>query len=345
MEIIKEKKVFSIIISTYNQEKFIEEAIESVLNQDFQRKKIEIIVVDDGSTDKTSEKVKKYKDEIKYIYKENKGQASCYNVGIKIARGEYISLLDADDYFLPEKLKKVAEEFEKYKEVGSVIHARKTILMEKEIDEDFPEAHNIELNENTLEIFVKGGHVTPAQLNFRAQVLKNVLPIPEKNMIFGSDGYLFLTPPFFTNFSFLKEKLSVYRIHGENLFYTDNIKKFILSIKVWKRIKSHTPKVVKKSKRFDSTLFYKFLLPFDIEMCERELIYKIYNGKCKREDLLKLETKKIKYGWGKWGFLYRLYNLLKLPYILILPPKWTIEIKNFYFKKKLYKIREFIFPK
>jgi len=345
MEIIKKKPLFSIIISTYNQEKFIEDAIESVLNQDFPKSEFEIIVVDDGSTDKTYEKVKKYKEKIKYIYKENKGQASCYNVGINIAEGKYISLLDADDYFLPEKLKKVGEEFEKYEEVGSVIHARKTIFMGKEIELNFQEAHNIELNKNTLDIFIKNGHVTPAQLNFRKEILKNVLPIPEKNMIMGPDGYLFLTLSFFTNFSFLKKELSVYRIYGENLFYTDDVKKFILTIKAWETIKVHSKKVVKKSKRFDPTLFYNLLLPFDIEVSERELIYKINNGEYKREDILRLEIKKIRYGWGKWGFLYKLYNLLKLPYILILPPKLMVDFKNFYFKKKLYKIREIIFPK
>ena len=345
MEIREKKPLFSIIISTYNKEKFIEEAIESVLNQDFPQKEFEIIVVDDGSTDKTYERVKKYKNKIKYIYKENKGQASCYNLGINIAKGKYISLLDADDYFLQGKLKKVAEEFEKYEEIGGVIHARKTILMGKEIEEDFQEAHNMELNENTLDIFIKNGHITPSQLNFKAEILKNVLPIPEKNVIICPDGYLYLTIPFFTNFSFLKEKLSVYRIHEENLFYTEDVKKFILTIKAWKTIKVHSEKVAKKSKRFNPNLFYNFLLPFDIDVSERELIYKIYNKKCKREDVLRLEIKKIKYGWKKWGFLYQLYNLLKLPFISILPPKWIVDFKNFYFKKKLYKIREIIFPK
>lgn len=92
----------SIIIPTYNYGIFIGDAIDSVLNQTFND--YEIIVVDDGSTDNTSDIINKYNDKISYLSKSNDGPASARNLGIKNSSGDYICFLDADDVFLPNKL-------------------------------------------------------------------------------------------------------------------------------------------------------------------------------------------------------------------------------------------------
>ena len=97
----------SVIIPTYNRVHLIGKAIKSVLNQTYQD--FEIIVIDDGSTDNTGEIIRSFKDKrVKYIkkYKENKGISVARNIGIKMARGKYIALLDSDDEWLPEKLDK-----------------------------------------------------------------------------------------------------------------------------------------------------------------------------------------------------------------------------------------------
>lgn len=94
--------MISVIIPTFNYAEFICDAIESVLNQTF--KDVEIIVVDDGSTDNTKDILNKYSDKIKYYYQDNKGPASARNVGIKNASGSYICFLDSDDIFMPNKL-------------------------------------------------------------------------------------------------------------------------------------------------------------------------------------------------------------------------------------------------
>jgi len=93
----------SVIIPLYNQKEFVGEAIESILNQSYQN--IEIIVVNDGSTDEPSEILKKYKKEIKLINQKNKGLAAARNTGIKYSSGEYIQLLDADDFLVKDKIK------------------------------------------------------------------------------------------------------------------------------------------------------------------------------------------------------------------------------------------------
>jgi glycosyltransferase involved in cell wall biosynthesis len=103
---VKNKPTVSVIIPTYNQANFIDKAIESVLSQTYQD--FEIIVINDGSTDNTEEIIRGFKDKrVKYVKKyKNKGISVARNIGIKVARGKYIALLDSDDEWLPEKLDK-----------------------------------------------------------------------------------------------------------------------------------------------------------------------------------------------------------------------------------------------
>lgn len=93
----------SIIIPAYNAEKYIERCLKSVFAQKYENK--EIIVINDGSTDKTEEKISKYINKIKYIKKKNGGLSETRNVGIEKATGKYIMFIDADDYIEKELLK------------------------------------------------------------------------------------------------------------------------------------------------------------------------------------------------------------------------------------------------
>lgn len=92
----------SVIIPTYNRAGYIVETLRSVFAQTFTD--YEVIVVDDGSTDDTADVLKPFLDRITYIRKENGGQGSARNAGIRLAKGEYIAFLDSDDLWLPEKL-------------------------------------------------------------------------------------------------------------------------------------------------------------------------------------------------------------------------------------------------
>jgi glycosyltransferase involved in cell wall biosynthesis len=89
------------IIPTYNRARFVSEAIDSVLAQS--RPVDEIIVVDDGSTDDTPERLKKYGNSIRYIWQPNRGPAAARNRGIKEARGDFIAFQDSDDLWVPNK--------------------------------------------------------------------------------------------------------------------------------------------------------------------------------------------------------------------------------------------------
>lgn len=101
---MKEKIVISVIIPVYNVEKYLRQCVDSVLKQTY--KLIEVILVDDGATDSSSEICDEYslKDRrIKVIHKKNGGASSARNEGIKEAKGDFIVFLDGDDYWLEEE--------------------------------------------------------------------------------------------------------------------------------------------------------------------------------------------------------------------------------------------------
>ena len=94
--------MISVVIPTFNRRAFLKKAIESVLSQSYQD--LELIVVDDGSEDDTSEVVTGFDSGIRYIKQENKGPASARNLGIKNSKGDFITFLDSDDWWDRDKL-------------------------------------------------------------------------------------------------------------------------------------------------------------------------------------------------------------------------------------------------
>lgn len=106
--------IVSVVMPVYNAEKYLDEAIESILNQTY--KDFEFIIINDGSTDKSLEIIEKYKNQderIVLISRENRGLIASLNEGIEKAKGKYIARMDADDISLPERFEKQLELMEK----------------------------------------------------------------------------------------------------------------------------------------------------------------------------------------------------------------------------------------
>ncbi len=109
----------SVIIPTYNRRGMVEEAIESALAQTLDD--IEIVVVDDGSTDGTGDVLKdKFDDRIKYFYQNNQGRSVARNCGARASTGQYVVFLDSDDLFMPHGLQKMAAFLDENPAVGVV---------------------------------------------------------------------------------------------------------------------------------------------------------------------------------------------------------------------------------
>jgi len=208
----------TVLIDTYNYGRYIEEAIESVLAQDFPAEEMEILVVDDGSTDDTRARVGKYADRVKYIYKKNGGQASAFNRGLAEARGELIFLLDADDYWRPGKLRKIADLFAQHPEAGMIYHryeeldeaSGKISILAAPLISGFLPGRKIDLISYWI--------YPTSTLAFRREALKVLLPVPEGLKI-QADAYLAALVVFLGPVIGVEEPLAVYRVHGKNLFY------------------------------------------------------------------------------------------------------------------------------
>lgn len=99
----------SVIIPSFNHEKYIYECVTSALNQNYNN--LEVIVVDDGSTDSTLEILRGFGSKIELVVQQNQGQATARNTGIKLAQGSLISFLDSDDAFVPGKISLQVQKF------------------------------------------------------------------------------------------------------------------------------------------------------------------------------------------------------------------------------------------
>jgi len=108
----------SIIIPVYNQERYIKQCVESALSQDYEN--LEVIVVDDGSTDATPEILKSFEQKIRYIRQENRGTAAARNVGLRLAQGSLVAWLDSDDVYLPGKIRAQVEKLQEEPDLALV---------------------------------------------------------------------------------------------------------------------------------------------------------------------------------------------------------------------------------
>ncbi len=210
----------SVLIDTYNHERFIRKAITSVLEQDFPEFHREIIVVDDGSTDRTSEIIRSFEPRLRYIRKPNGGQASAFNAGVPECRGEIIAFLDGDDYWLPGKLSRVTEVLANNPAVGLVGHAIKESLPDGSERTSAPEKDE-RLRIDSLaaaRVFrLRRSYLGTSRMTLRSELARRILPVPEV-LVFEADEYLFTMAAAMSEVAILREPLTCYVIHGDNLY-------------------------------------------------------------------------------------------------------------------------------
>lgn len=216
-------KIFSsVLIDTYNHERFIEQAIVSVLEQDFPASEREILVVDDGSTDRTPEIVKKFEPRVRLLRKKNGGQASAFNAGIPECKGEIIAFLDGDDWWVPVKLRRVADVFAKQPAIGLVGHGIIETFADRKERVRAPEK-NERLRLDSLaaaRVFrLRKSYLGTSRMALRTQLALQMLPVPE-TLVIEADEYLFTLAAAKSDIIILQEALTHYHIHGGNLYLT-----------------------------------------------------------------------------------------------------------------------------
>jgi hypothetical protein len=212
---------FTVLIDTYNHERFIAKAIESVLAQYLPAQDFEIVVVDDGSTDGTRAMLRRFGDRVKLIAKPNGGQASAFNVGLREARGEWVALLDGDDWWAPEKLSRLAEFSDSHPGVGVIGHGIEQVqdatgesvrtVPASEREFSFASVADAEVFRRMLCFF------GTSRLAIRRDVALLALPIPEAIAI-QADEFLATVCVAYSRAAVLSDALTFYRLHEGNLF-------------------------------------------------------------------------------------------------------------------------------
>ncbi|PZV14673.1 MAG: hypothetical protein DCF22_08465 [Leptolyngbya sp.] len=150
------KPTVSIIINNYNYDRFLQEAIDSALNQTYPF--VEVIVVDDGSTDSSREIISSYGSLIVPVLKSNGGQASSLNAGFEVSKGQIIFLLDSDDLFHQEKVKKMVDLLIQNNLVGMpvIFHNMSEAIDEEGLSEKFFDPCKILYEDWNLLSHIKG---------------------------------------------------------------------------------------------------------------------------------------------------------------------------------------------
>jgi glycosyltransferase involved in cell wall biosynthesis len=211
--------LFTVLINTFNYARYVEQAVRSVLAQDFPTERVEILVVDDGSTDDTEQRLKEFGDAIRYLKKPNGGQASTFNFGVPYARGEFVALLDADDVWLPNKLRRMHEAFQKQPEAGMAYHR---IYEWREDGQLSTRGHFVPISGRVTErrfSLLCYPMMQTSSLVFRRQAIEDLLPVPE-TLRTQADAYLTALIIFICPVVAVDEYLAKYRVHGANLFHS-----------------------------------------------------------------------------------------------------------------------------
>ncbi len=208
----------SVLINNYNYGRYLGEAIESVLAQTYSH--LEIIVVDDGSTDNSREVLEAYAGRVVAVMKENGGQASAFNAGFAASHGDIIFFLDSDDLFLPDKVQTIVEIYAKHPEAGwcfDMVHE-----YEDRTGTRYPPPRQCTLGLWDARPIIAEGE-TPfiptatSGLSFRRSTLALMLPMPD-NIRITSDGYLKLVALGLVEGWMASEELSLQRIHPNNAY-------------------------------------------------------------------------------------------------------------------------------
>ena len=215
------KPFVSILIDTYNHEKFIEQAIVSALEQDFPASEREIIVVDDGSSDRTPDVVRKFEPHVRLLRKENGGQASAFNAGIPECKGEIVSFLDGDDWWVSNKLQLAVAELEKNPELGAVGHGHYEVFPDgRPLGVVIPEKSTV-IHLKDLPTAILFTHLRcflgTTKITIRKKILDQILPFPEE-LVIEADEYMFTLAPALAPALVLDKPLFYYRFHEGNLF-------------------------------------------------------------------------------------------------------------------------------
>lgn len=336
------KPIVSALIDTYNQAQFVEQAIASVFEQGLSPSELEIVVVDDGSTDNTPSIIQKFVPRVRYLRKKNGGQASAFNAAIPETHAPIVAFLDADDWWAKNKLATVLDVFEQNRELGAVGHGYFEVHgVETPAEIVVPQrACRIDLaNAAAARLADCGRHfLGTSRLAVRKGVLAKVGPIPEE-LVFCADTPILTVALALGGAVLLDQPLCYYRLHAANLFA------------------SAPADAAQERKKFETLRFLLDFLPRRLAELgvSREAIAALLQSDRLEAGRLKLifdggwpwetfrtESSRFRVAYQEHSGGYALFKWLVLASTLLMPPRRFYKLLRWYSEHDLQRFRKLL---
>jgi glycosyltransferase involved in cell wall biosynthesis len=331
----------TVLVNTYNQERFIAEALESILAQDWPEEKLDAIVVDDGSTDSTFSIVQKFGPRIRCLRKPNGGQVSAFHAGLAEVRGDVVAFLDGDDWWHPTKIRRVVDAFNRYPGIAAVGHGYyevdqngsilSTMLpaLEYHLTLSSPEAARF-----AADLRVFGG---TSRMAIRRLALERVVPVPEELPFF--DNFIFTQALGLAGAVILPELLTYYRLHSANLYASEANDETRLRRKyqLQRSLTEYLPPRL-RSLGISEDVIHATL---ESDFTDRDRLNLMLNGGSPR-DTFRVERLIFKNSYTKSSIGYIVFKYATLLITLVLPPQTFYKLRRWYTRKNLRELRHWI---
>ena len=336
------KPFVSVLIDTYNHERFIEEAIVSALEQDFPASDREILVVDDGSTDRTPEIVRKFEPHVRLLRKENGGQASAFNAGIPECRGEIIAFLDGDDWWEKPKLSVVIMELAEHAEIGTLGHGLYEVDESgKRLASNAPdriyESH-LKNAQEAREFIPLRSFLGTSRLAIRRPILQTATPLPEVLRV-EADEFLATHSTALGGARILQDPLTNYRFHAGNLYqfsewHAERVRRKFKSLACIMR--DLPPRLLKAGISAQVVDILSAPVRIDAERLRLSL------GEGWPWETVKVEREANRQTYRDASFGYHLFHAAVLGVAAFLPPSTFYRLRRWYTKRGLARPRQII---
>lgn len=213
MPVKEERSLVSVVMCVYNGENFISEAIRSILEQTYN--KLELIIIDDCSSDKTESIIKSYNDSrIRYIKNEvNKGIFYSANIGLRNSSGKYIARIDADDIAHKDRIREQVAFMEQHPDIGLCGTESVTFSGSKKYSKTLLPRHHEEI----LAYFMFGNCIVHPSIMIRKSVLNEHQVEYDEMCVAGGDFALYMSLWDKTKFANIDKPLLYYRLHAKNV--------------------------------------------------------------------------------------------------------------------------------
>jgi glycosyltransferase involved in cell wall biosynthesis len=285
--------IISVVIPLFNNKKYIKECIDSVLCQT--DPVYEIIVIDDGSTDDSVLEIQEYIDtnKIRYYRQENMGTSAARNHGIKVAKGNYIAFLDADDVWVPEKIAKQKIVLSKNKDIG-ILHTNISCIdgLGAFVDEGVHGPKH-DASGYCLEYVIQYCGIGLSSVIIPKHVLYET-GLFDPSIAYTEDYELFIRVAKKYRIYHIDEALSLYRVHGDNLTsnYTKSYMMAINTLEILKT-KFKNNKTIRKAINRGKSRFLFLISKRLLKNEDRRLHACLYLMRSIRHNILNIEATRL----------------------------------------------------